>query len=97
MNYCQNLNRITLYSENDYPFTFKRRQFPIKLAFVMTINKSQGQSFKKIGLHLYRDVFSHGHFYVATSRVRSKTGLKIYTGGKELNNVKNFVYKEVLF
>jgi len=24
------LNRITLYCENVYPFTFKRRQFPIK-------------------------------------------------------------------
>jgi len=24
------LNRITLYCENVYPFTFKRRQFPVK-------------------------------------------------------------------
>ena len=31
------LNRITLYSDNEYPFTFKRRQFPIRLAFAMTI------------------------------------------------------------
>jgi len=30
------LNRITLYCENVYPFTFKRRQFPIKLAFVQS-------------------------------------------------------------
>jgi len=27
------LNRITLYCKNVYPFTFKRRQFPIKLAY----------------------------------------------------------------
>ena len=40
------INRITLYSENDYPFTFKRRQFPIKIAFVMTINKIKGRLFK---------------------------------------------------
>ncbi|XP_051165645.1 uncharacterized protein LOC127284299 [Leptopilina boulardi] len=32
------LHRVTLYCENLYPFTFKRRQFPIKLAFAMTIS-----------------------------------------------------------
>jgi len=36
------LNCITLYCENVYPFTFKRKQFLIKLTFAMTINKSQG-------------------------------------------------------
>lgn len=64
------LNRITLYCDNEYPFTFKRRQFPIKLAFAMTINKAQGQTFQKIGIDLRRDVFNHGQLYVAMSRVR---------------------------
>jgi len=31
------LNRIALYCKNIYPFTFKRKQFSIKLVFVMTI------------------------------------------------------------
>ncbi|CAH2218137.1 jg10868 [Pararge aegeria aegeria] len=36
----------------DMPFEFKRLQFPIRLAFAMTINKSQGQSLKVCGLNL---------------------------------------------
>jgi ATP-dependent DNA helicase PIF1 len=35
-----------------FPFKFSRRQFPISLCFVMTINKSQGQSLSKVGLYL---------------------------------------------
>lgn len=90
------VNRITLYCEDNYPFTFKRRQFPIKLAFAMTINKSQGQTFNKIGIDLRKNVFNHGQLYVAFSRVRSWSSLKIYLGNQRNdNNVKNFVYTEL--
>ncbi|XP_070517882.1 ATP-dependent DNA helicase pif1-like [Cardiocondyla obscurior] len=65
------INRITLYCENEFPFAFKKRQFPIKIAFAMTINKSQGQTFEKIGLDLTRDVLNHSQLHVACSRVRS--------------------------
>ena len=74
------MNRITLYSENDYPFTFVRRQFTIKLAFAMTINKAQGQTFNKIDVDLRREIFSHGQLHVALSRVRSWNSSRIYLG-----------------
>ncbi|XP_058797002.1 ATP-dependent DNA helicase pif1-like [Phymastichus coffea] len=90
------INRITLYSENYYPFTFKRRQFPIKLAFAMTINKAQGQTFKKTVVDLQKDVFNHGQLYVAMSRVRSWDSIKIYLGNyTQTRKVKNYVYKEL--
>jgi len=47
----------------------------------MTITKSQGQTFDRIGLHLKNGVFSHGQLYVAMSRVRNSNSLKISTYG----------------
>ena len=34
--------------------------FPVRLAFGMTINKSQGQSLETVGLDLRNSVFGHG-------------------------------------
>jgi hypothetical protein len=59
------------------PFSFKRRQFPLRLAFAMTINKAQGQTFTRVGVHLDEPVFSHGQLYVACSRSTTPSGLKI--------------------
>nr|GEV44082.1 ATP-dependent DNA helicase PIF1-like [Tanacetum cinerariifolium] len=42
------------------PFIFKRKQFPIKLCYTMTINKSQCQSLERIGIFLPEHVFAHG-------------------------------------
>ena len=61
--------RVTLIPSNcPYPFKFGRRQFPVRHAYAMTINKSQGQTFRRTGLLLPEPCFAHGQLYVAFSR-----------------------------
>ncbi|GFX56443.1 ATP-dependent DNA helicase [Trichonephila clavipes] len=50
---------------NNLPFNFKRLQFPLKVAFSITINKSQGQTLKVAGIHLGSPCFPHGQLYGA--------------------------------
>ena len=64
-------------SADIYPFQMKRKQFPIRSAFAVTCNKSQGQSLKRIGLYLDRPMFSHGQLYVGLSCVGSPDNIRI--------------------
>jgi hypothetical protein len=63
----------------------------------MTINKSQGQSVKNVGLDLRHPVFTHGQFYVAASRCTSLGHIKVlFPEGSECSVATNIVYKNVL-
>ena len=71
--------RISLTPSTQPGMTFRLRcrQFPVHLAFALTINKAQGQSVCHIGLDLHEPVFSHGQLYVALSRATSHKCVKI--------------------
>ena len=92
--------RIKLFpNPGTYPFDWSRLQFPVRVAFSTTINKSQGQTLKHIGVWLRSPVFSHGQFYVACSRVGSPVSLKLAIK-QQLEQqdfqTENVVFKEVL-
>lgn len=80
-------------SDASIPINFRRSQFPVKLCFAMSINKSQGQTLSIAGLHLREQCFSHGQLYVGCSRVGSKDRVFIYSPN---NCARNITYTEVL-
>ena len=64
-------------SDEHLPFQLCRIQLPVRLAYSMTINIGQGQTFEKVGLQLVKPVFTYGQLYVALSRTTTEEGVRL--------------------
>jgi hypothetical protein len=94
---------------SSYGMSFKmiRKQFPLRLAYCLSYNRSQGQSADFIVMDTVHPPFAHGHTYVALGRCRQYTGIMVYASEKQVVrdadtrdivavDVVNVVHKEVL-
>ena len=68
--------------------TFQRRQYPVRLCYAMTINKSQGQTLNTVGVDLRSDVFAHGQLYVALSRARGASKIMVLVNADRITASK---------
>lgn len=86
------LLKITLITlKNNYSFILKRRQFFVKVRFVITINKSQKKSLNTVNVNLRLKSFAHNQLYVALSRVTNVKELFILLVKNTIKNTKNIV------
>jgi hypothetical protein len=87
-------------NDGEFPFIARRHQFPVRLCFAMSINKSQGQSLGCVGVDLRSSTFTHGQLYVALSRVREVSQLTVLLRGDEesraCEKAENIVWPDLL-
>lgn len=78
----------------------KRRQFPLRLVYAVTFNKSQGKPLDRAAIGLRKLCFAHGQLYVALSRVRGRQFicLLINVSDRRPNGVaaRNVVHQAIL-
>ena len=81
-------------------FILVRTQFPLRLAYAMTKNKSQGQSIPFSLNDIRHPPFSHGHLYVSMSRATDVDQVRFFCDESQIEEdavvVDNVVYPEMM-
>jgi ATP-dependent DNA helicase PIF1 len=82
-------------------FTMTRRQFPLRLAYALTMNKCQGQTLHRCVVDLTHPPFMHGHLNVALSRIRDASQIALFVSEEQISQTgsvqtTNVVYPEIL-
>jgi ATP-dependent DNA helicase PIF1 len=80
--------------ESGSALSFTRTQFPLKLAFAMTIHKAQGQTLSRVGIYLNSPVFACGQLYVSLSRTHREEDIIVFNP-KDSRIIQNIVHPGV--
>jgi len=76
-------NKIYTWNRKEHTISFDvlgtYKQYPIKLAWAITIHKSQGLTFDNVIIDTGKGAFAHGQLYVALSRCRTLHGITLKT------------------
>lgn len=99
--------RFTFRLKNGKSFQLTRTQFPLRLAYAVTVNKSQGQTLGRVLEDATEEAFAHGQSYVARSRVTKRENIMLYINILKLMaspldgvtmcpTITNVVYTEIL-
>ena len=78
-------------------YALQRIQFPLRLAYATTINKGQGQTFQQVLLDLQEPCFQHGQLYVAFSRIRHHSTIKVYCKEENITEDGRLITANVVF
>ncbi|OWZ11278.1 LOW QUALITY PROTEIN: Helitron helicase [Phytophthora megakarya] len=93
--------RIIFISDNDaseFPFRLHRKEFPVQPAFIMTINKTQGQTVQYHGLYLATTCFSHAIVALSRDSERARFKALIENAMAEEGGggyTENIVYRQI--
>ena len=88
--------RITFpFTVGNFDVQITRKQFPIRLAYGITIHKSQASTLDRVVIDLRHGIFDHGQLYVALSRVRNRKDVRILINNHQTQLI-NIVHKILL-
>ena len=76
--------------------SFLRFQFPVRIAFSMTITKAQGQTCERLGIDFSDEPFAHGQLYTALSRCTSSTFIRVFAPNKPRDKDGNVLIQNVV-
>ncbi|KAL7075313.1 hypothetical protein ACQ4LE_005699 [Meloidogyne hapla] len=76
--------------------SFVRFQFPVRIAFSMTITKAQGQTCERLGIDFSDEPFAHGQLYTALSRCTNSTFIRIFAPNKPRDGDGNVLIQNVV-